>query len=36
MDGCDKNNNPDKNDWITTCDGQDQAYPFIQAAIDAL
>ena len=36
MDGCAKNNNPDKNDWITTCDGQDQAYPFIQAAIDAL
>lgn len=36
MDGCAKNGKPDKNDWITTCDAQDQAYPFILVAIDEL
>jgi hypothetical protein len=36
MDGCAKNGNPDKNDWIITCDAQDQAYPYILDAINGL
>ena len=36
MDGCAKNGKPDKNDWITTCVAQDQVYPQILSAIDAL
>ena len=33
MNGCADNGSPDKNDWITTCEGQDQVYPLITEAI---
>ena len=36
VDGCAKNGAPDKNDWIITCDAQNQVYPFILHAIDEL
>jgi hypothetical protein len=36
MDGCSKKGVPDNNDWIITCDAQDQVYPVILGAIDEL
>jgi hypothetical protein len=36
MDGCAKKGVPDKNDWIVTCDAQNQVYPIILSAIDEL
>ncbi len=36
MDGCAKNAAPDKNDWIITCDAQNQVYPNILSAIEEL
>jgi len=33
MNGCADDGSPDKNDWITTCEGQDQIYPLITEAI---
>jgi hypothetical protein len=36
VDGCAKNGAPDKNDWIITCDAQNQVYPNILSAIDEL
>ena len=36
MDGCAKTGVPDRNDYITTCDAQNQVYPFILSAIDEL
>lgn len=35
-DGCANSNNPDKNDWITTCPAQGSVYPSILVAIDAV
>jgi hypothetical protein len=35
-DGCANANNPDKNDWITTCAAQGSVYPYILVAIDAV
>ena len=34
--GCADAGEPDRNDWITTCDAQDQVYPLIMQAIDLL
>ena len=34
--GCATGGSPDKNDWITTCDGQNQVYPLIMEAIELL
>lgn len=36
MDGCATSGYPDKNDWITTCSGQEQVCPLIEMAIDFL
>ncbi len=36
VDGCAKNGSPDKNDWIVTCDAQNQVYPHILSAIGEL
>ena len=36
MDGCAKTGVPDRNDYIITCDAQNQVYPFILGAIDEL
>jgi len=36
MDGCAKSGYPDKNDWIITCEGQNQVYPLISMVIDLL
>jgi len=36
IDGCADNGSPDKNDWITTCDGQAQVYPIVVEAISYL
>ncbi len=33
-DGCAKKGEPDKNDWIKTCEEQGQIYPFIIETID--
>ncbi len=35
-DGCAETGAPDKNDWITTCEQQDQIYPLIIEMIDYL
>ena len=34
--GCADTGEPDKNDWIMTCEGQDQVYPLILQAIEFL
>ena len=34
--GCADTGKPDKNDWITTCEGQGQVYPLISEAIELL
>jgi len=33
-DGCVTTGQPDKNDWITTCEAQQQIYPFVIETID--
>ena len=34
MDGCADANEPDKNDWIKTCEEQGQIYPLIMETIE--
>lgn len=34
--GCAENGSPDKNDWITTCEGQAEIYPLLMEAIGYL
>jgi hypothetical protein len=34
MNGCAETGEPDKNDWIITCEGQSQLYPLIIEAIE--
>jgi len=36
MDGCAKGDGPDRNDWITTCEAQDEVYPLITGMIELL
>jgi hypothetical protein len=36
LDGCAAKTRPDKNDWITNCDGQNDAYPGITEIISLL
>lgn len=36
MNGCADSGSPDKNDWITTCEAQEQVYPLIIEAIGYL
>ncbi len=36
MDGCANDGEPDRRDWIITCEGQDQVYPLITEAIGLL
>lgn len=36
MDGCALRGQPDKDDWITTCEGQQQVYPLVLQAIQLL
>jgi len=36
MDGCAERGAPDKNDWIVTCEAQQQVYPLIVQAIELL
>lgn len=33
-DGCAEGGEPDKNDWIVTCEGQDEVYPLIMETIE--
>ena len=33
-DGCAETGEPDKNDWITSCEGQNQVYPLIMETIE--
>jgi len=33
-DGCVESGEPDKNDWIITCEGQNEVYPLIMETID--
>jgi len=33
-DGCENQGNPDKNDWLITCEAQNQIYPLIMETID--
>ncbi|MHC4655879.1 MAG: hypothetical protein ACYS91_12815, partial [Planctomycetota bacterium] len=35
-DGCAETGGPDSNDWIMTCEGQDQVYPLISEAMGYL
>ena len=34
--GCLEIGEPDKNDWIRTCEGQQEVYPFVMQAIEYL
>ncbi len=36
MDGCTDDGEPDRNDWVTTCEAQQQVYPLIVEAIGYL
>ncbi|RLJ16719.1 hypothetical protein DJ030_15955 [bacterium endosymbiont of Escarpia laminata] len=36
IDGCAASGQPDKQDWLTTCEAQDEIYPLVQQAIELL
>jgi len=36
IDGCATSGQPDKQDWLTTCEAQDEVYPLVQQAIELL